>query len=148
MACTHKRGVHKNRTPPPRTLERVAEVAYPSDRICSSVSAPRPLSLSYQAVPRTPEQKEQTALGLPRRSHRGKAGLRTSSADRDARDAREMVKARGRHVSKGSRKASSSSADVRYVDVPRLTGPARASGAPVQLFVMNCGNLLFVHNVI
>ena len=35
-------------------------------------------------------------------------------------DAREKGKARGRQVSKGGKKASSSSSDVRYVDVPRV----------------------------
>ncbi len=43
--------------------------------------------------------------------------------------AREMVKARGRYVSKGGKKASSSSSGVRYVDVPRVnTGQHRGVG--------------------
>ncbi len=44
-------------------------------------------------------------------------------------NARESVKARGRCVSKGGKKASSSSADVRYVDVPQVnTGQRRGVG--------------------
>jgi hypothetical protein len=43
--------------------------------------------------------------------------------------AREIVKARGRYVSKGRKNASSSSADVRYVDVPQVnTGQRRGVG--------------------